>query len=93
MLVAGGVGAVIAERASISGAGGGCQAETGSAAAMAAAAVTWLEGGTPEQVAESIAAYYALGVERFLLRGFDPLADARDFGDRLLPLVREMTAK
>jgi alkanesulfonate monooxygenase len=47
--------------------------------------------GTPEQVAESIAAYHALGVQRFLLRGFDPLADATDFGHRLLPLVREMT--
>ncbi len=55
LLVAGGVGAVIAQRASISGAGGGCQAETGSAAAMAAATVTYLEGGTPEQVSEAIA--------------------------------------
>ncbi len=55
MLVAGGVGAVIAQRASIAGAGGGCQAETGSAAAMAAAAVTYLEGGTPAQVAEAVA--------------------------------------
>lgn len=54
MLVAGGVGAVIAERASIAGAGGGCQAETGSAAAMAAAAVTWLEGGSNEQVSHAI---------------------------------------
>lgn len=55
MLVAGGVGAVIAQRASISGAEGGCQAETGTAAAMGAAAVTWLNGGTNEQVATSIA--------------------------------------
>lgn len=55
MLVAGGVGAVIAERASIAGAGGGCQAETGSAAAMAAAAVTHLEGGTPGQVSQAVA--------------------------------------
>ncbi len=55
LLVAGGVGAVIAERASIAGAGGGCQAETGSAAAMASAAVAWLEGGTREQVAQAIA--------------------------------------
>ena len=55
MLVAGGVGAVIAERASIAGAGGGCQAETGSAAAMSAAAVAWLEGGTPEQVGTAVA--------------------------------------
>lgn len=55
MLVGGGVGAVIASRASIAGAGGGCQAETGSAAAMAGAAVTHLEGGSPEQVGQSIA--------------------------------------
>ena len=54
LLIAGGVGAVIAERASIAGAGGGCQAETGSAAAMAAAAVTWLEGGSDEQVGHAI---------------------------------------
>src|SRR5690606_20421988 len=38
MLVAGGVGGVIAHRASLSGAEGGCQAETGTAAAMGAAA-------------------------------------------------------
>lgn len=55
LLVAGGVGAVIAERASIAGAGGGCQAETGSAASMAAAAVTWIEGGSPGQVAQALA--------------------------------------
>jgi L-serine dehydratase len=55
MLVAGGVGAVIAHRASISGAEGGCQAETGSAAGMGAAAVTWLGGGSNEQVATSVA--------------------------------------
>lgn len=55
MLVAGGVGGVIAHRASLAGAEGGCQAETGTAAAMAAAAVTWLHGGTNEQVSTSVA--------------------------------------
>lgn len=55
MLVAGGVGGVIAHRASLSGAAGGCQAETGSAAAMGAAAVCWLGGGSPEQVATAVA--------------------------------------
>jgi L-serine dehydratase len=55
MLVAGGVGGVVAQRASLAGAEGGCQAETGTAAAMGAAAVTWLHGGTHEQVATSIA--------------------------------------
>jgi L-serine dehydratase len=55
MLVAGGVGGVIAHRASLSGAEGGCQAETGTAAAMGAAAVCWMAGGTNEQVATSVA--------------------------------------
>jgi L-serine dehydratase len=55
MLVAGGVGAVIAHRASISGAEGGCQAETGTAAAMGAAAVCWAAGGSNEQVSTAVA--------------------------------------
>jgi L-serine dehydratase len=55
MLVAGGVGGVIAHRASLSGAEGGCQAETGTAAAMGAAAVCWVAGGTDEQVATAVA--------------------------------------
>ncbi|MDB4950051.1 MAG: sdaA [Gemmatimonadetes bacterium] len=55
MLVAGGVGGVIAHRASLSGAEGGCQAETGTAAAMGAAAVAWLHGGTNQQVATAVA--------------------------------------
>jgi L-serine dehydratase len=55
MLVAGGVGGVIAQRASLSGAEGGCQAETGTAAAMGAAAVCYVGGGTAEQVATSVA--------------------------------------
>ena len=55
LLVAAGVGQVIVARASVSGAAGGCQAETGSAAAMAAAALTAMRGGTPEQVSESVA--------------------------------------
>lgn len=55
MLVAGGVGGVIAHRASLSGAAGGCQAETGSAAAMGAAGVTWMAGGSDEQVSTAVA--------------------------------------
>ena len=49
LAAAGLIGAVIAQRASLSGAEGGCQAETGSAAAMAAAAGVELLGGTVEQ--------------------------------------------
>lgn len=48
--------------------------------------------GTPEQVAEAMLAYYDLGISALLLKGFDPLADAIDFGNRLLPLVREGVA-
>jgi L-serine dehydratase len=55
MLVAGGVGGVIAHRASLAGAEGGCQAETGTAAAMASAAVAWLHGGTHPQIETAVA--------------------------------------
>jgi L-serine dehydratase len=49
------IGAVVAERASLSGAEGGCQAETGAAAAMAAGAGTEMLGGTPSQVGHAVA--------------------------------------
>lgn len=49
------IGAVIAERASLSGAEGGCQAETGAGAAMAAGAATEMLGGTPSQAGHAIA--------------------------------------
>ncbi len=50
-----GVGMVIAEKASVSGAQGGCQAECGSACAMAASAAVELLGGTPEMSANACA--------------------------------------
>lgn len=50
LFVAAGIGEVIATSASISGAEGGCQAEIGSASAMAAGAVTYLEGGDNETI-------------------------------------------
>lgn len=55
LLAAGAVGAVIARHASVSGAEGGCQAEVGSAAAMAAVAAVELAGGTPRQAAHAAA--------------------------------------
>ena len=55
LLVAAAVGQVIAVRSSISGAQGGCQAECGSAAAMAAAALTYLRGGSAQQSADACA--------------------------------------
>ncbi len=50
LVVASGIGAVIAARATLAGAEGGCQAECGAAAAMGAGALTWLSGGSPEAV-------------------------------------------
>jgi len=55
LAVAGLIGAVIAERASLSGAEGGCQAETGAAAAMAAGAAVEMLGGSPSQVGHGAA--------------------------------------
>ncbi|MBP2634973.1 MAG: sdhA 1 [Firmicutes bacterium] len=55
LIVAGVIGMVIASRASLSGAAGGCQAECGSAGAMAAGVMVVLLGGTPEQVGHAVA--------------------------------------
>ena len=55
LYVSAGFGQVIATRASIAGAEGGCQAEVGSASAMAAAALVHLLGGSPEQMAAACA--------------------------------------
>ncbi len=55
LLVASGVGAIITKNATVSGAEGGCQAECGSAAAMAAAALVTIAKGTPEQVGYAVA--------------------------------------
>jgi L-serine dehydratase len=55
LVVAGSIGMVIAERASLAGATGGCQAECGSAAAMAAGAAVSMLGGSPTQVGTAVA--------------------------------------
>ena len=64
LYVAAGFGQVVAARATLAGAEGGCQAEVGSAAAMAAAALVQMLGGTPEQAldASSIALSNLLGL-------------------------------
>jgi len=49
--------------------------------------------GTPEQVADALIEYYALGIDHFLIRGFDPLGDAIQYGRELLPLVHERVAR
>ena len=48
--------------------------------------------GTPEQVAEAMLGYCDLGISTLLLKGFDPVPDALEFGKELLPLVRQGAA-
>ena len=55
LYVASGIGAVIAYKASIAGAAGGCQAEIGTASAMAAGALVALRGGSGEQIGHAVA--------------------------------------
>ncbi|MEZ4503036.1 MAG: LLM class flavin-dependent oxidoreductase [Dehalococcoidia bacterium] len=45
--------------------------------------------GTPDQVAEALLQYYDAGATTLLIRGYDPLDDAIDYGRDLLPIVRE----
>ena len=49
--------------------------------------------GTPLQVAEALLEYHRLGVSTFLIRGFDPLDDAMEFGRSLVPLTRKLAAE
>ncbi|MBY7663897.1 L-serine ammonia-lyase, iron-sulfur-dependent, subunit alpha [Staphylococcus agnetis] len=70
LLTSGAFGFVVANNASISGAAGGCQAEVGSAAAMAAAAVVEAAGGTPRQSAEG----FAICMKNMLGLVCDPVA-------------------
>jgi alkanesulfonate monooxygenase len=63
------------------------------AAAVGGAGNTTALVGTPEQVAEAMLDYYDLGVTTLLIRGFDPLADAAEYGRELIPLVRAEVAR
>lgn len=67
---AGAIGYVIANNAFVSGAAGGCQAEVGSASAMAAAAVTEMAGGSPSQAAHAM----AMALKNMLGLVCDPVA-------------------
>ena len=49
--------------------------------------------GTPEQVADALLDYYDLGVTTFLIRGFDPLEDAVDYGRELIPRTHALVAE
>ncbi|KXG43705.1 L-serine ammonia-lyase, iron-sulfur-dependent, subunit alpha [Tepidibacillus decaturensis] len=70
LFTAGAIGLVIANNAFISGAAGGCQAEVGSATAMAAAAVVEMAGGTPTQSANAL----AIALKNMLGLTCDPVA-------------------
>lgn len=70
LFVTAGVGAVIAENASISGAKGGCQAEIGSASSMAAAGLAYLDGGDNEVILHAS----ALALKNMLGLTCDPVA-------------------
>ena len=70
LFTASAVGMVIADNACLAGAEGGCQAECGSAAAMAAAAITELSGGTPEMIAHAV----AIALKNILGLVCDPVA-------------------
>ena len=70
LYVASGIGSVIAHRASISGAEGGCQAEVGSAAAMAAGALVALRGGTAAQIGNAV----AMALKNLMGLACDPVA-------------------
>jgi L-serine dehydratase len=69
MFTASAIGLIIAERASLSAAKAGCQAEVGAAVAMAAAGLTEMRSGTPEQCFDAA----AIGLKSYLGLVCDPL--------------------
>ncbi|SOB92761.1 L-serine dehydratase [Ureibacillus xyleni] len=70
LFTAGAFGFIVANNASISGAAGGCQAEVGSAAGMAAASIVEMAGGSPSQCAEA----FAITLKNMLGLVCDPVA-------------------
>lgn len=70
LFTASAIGLLIAKNATVAGAEGGCQAETGSAAAMAAGALVELEGGTPEEALEAA----SMTIKNILGLVCDPIA-------------------
>lgn len=70
LYVASGIGQVIASRASISGAQGGCQAEIGTASAMAAGALVFIKGGTKEMILNAA----GIALQNLLGLACDPVA-------------------
>ena len=70
LIIAAAVGQIIANRATLAGASGGCQAECGAAAAMGAAALGYMEGGAPEACAHAA----VLALKSILGLACDPVA-------------------
>ena len=70
LIVAGAIGLIISERATLSGSEGGCQAECGSAAAMAAGAAVFVYGGSIEAVTHAA----ALALKNLIGLACDPVA-------------------
>ncbi|WP_331769461.1 LLM class flavin-dependent oxidoreductase (plasmid) [Embleya sp. NBC_00888] len=66
---------------------------TAPAAATGAAGNSTALVGTPETVAQALLDYVDIGVSTLLIRGYDPLQDAVDYGRDLLPLVRQEVAR
>ncbi|WP_034091665.1 LLM class flavin-dependent oxidoreductase [Streptacidiphilus albus] len=66
---------------------------TAPAAATGAAGNSTALVGTPETVAQALLDYVDIGVTTLLIRGYDPLDDAVDYGRQLLPLVRQELAR
>lgn len=70
LFAAAGIGMVVEANASIAGAYGGCQAECGTAAGMASAALVQMAGGTPKQIGHGV----ALAIKNLLGLACDPVA-------------------
>ena len=66
---------------------------TPTAAATGAAGNSTALVGTPETVAAALLDYVDIGVSTLLIRGYDPLEDAAEYGRELLPLVRQELAR
>jgi alkanesulfonate monooxygenase len=49
--------------------------------------------GDPETVAKALLAYYKIGASSLLIRGYEPLRDAEQYGAELIPIVRKMVAR
>jgi alkanesulfonate monooxygenase len=49
--------------------------------------------GAPDTVAKALLAYYELGADSLLIRGYEPLDDAEQYGAELIPIVRRLVAE